>query len=91
MTPLQGIVPGGPAMSAITPVGSVTPFLSGRALRRRPPRQAGGLVTYLAHGRVDVTWLVPLAAGTFLYPGASGRRADFPQPEGPRRALLTTR
>lgn len=32
---------------------------------------AGGLVTYTASLRVDVRWLVPLAAGNFLYIGAS--------------------
>jgi zinc and cadmium transporter len=31
----------------------------------------GGLVAYAASRRVDVTWLVPLAAGNFLYIGAS--------------------
>jgi zinc and cadmium transporter len=31
----------------------------------------GGLVAYAASLRVDVTWLVPLAAGNFLYIGAS--------------------
>lgn len=32
---------------------------------------AGGLVAYAASLRVDVRWLVPLAAGNFLYIGAS--------------------
>jgi len=31
----------------------------------------GGLVAYLASARVDVDFLVPLAAGNFLYIGAS--------------------
>lgn len=31
----------------------------------------GGLVAYAASLRLDVTWLVPLAAGNFLYIGAS--------------------
>lgn len=31
----------------------------------------GGLVAYAASRRIDVTWLVPLAAGNFLYIGAS--------------------
>lgn len=31
----------------------------------------GGLVAYAASQRIDVTWLVPLAAGNFLYIGAS--------------------
>lgn len=32
---------------------------------------AGGLVAYAASRAVDVSWLVPLAAGNFLYIGAS--------------------
>jgi zinc and cadmium transporter len=32
---------------------------------------AGGLITYAASLRFDVAWLVPLAAGNFLYIGAS--------------------
>jgi zinc and cadmium transporter len=32
---------------------------------------AGGLVAYAASLRLDVRWLVPLAAGNFLYIGAS--------------------
>jgi len=31
----------------------------------------GGLVTYAASFKIDVQWLVPLAAGNFLYIGAS--------------------
>lgn len=31
----------------------------------------GGLVAYGASLRIDVRWLVPLAAGNFLYIGAS--------------------
>jgi len=31
----------------------------------------GGLVAYAASSRIDVAWLVPLAAGNFLYIGAS--------------------
>jgi zinc and cadmium transporter len=31
----------------------------------------GGLITYLASWQLDVRWLVPLAAGNFLYIGAS--------------------
>lgn len=31
----------------------------------------GGLVTYAASLQLDVRWLVPLAAGNFLYIGAS--------------------
>lgn len=32
---------------------------------------AGGLTAYFASSRLDVQWLVPLAAGNFLYIGAS--------------------
>nr|MCU0973153.1 hypothetical protein [Burkholderiales bacterium] len=31
----------------------------------------GGLVTYFAAARIDVSFLVPFAAGNFLYIGAS--------------------
>jgi zinc and cadmium transporter len=31
----------------------------------------GGLVAYVASLHLDVRWLVPLAAGNFLYIGAS--------------------
>jgi zinc and cadmium transporter len=31
----------------------------------------GGIITYLAASRIDVTFLVPFAAGTFIYIGAS--------------------
>lgn len=32
---------------------------------------AGGLIAYVAALRVDVTWLIPFAAGNFIYIGAS--------------------
>jgi zinc and cadmium transporter len=31
----------------------------------------GGLVTYGLSGQLDITWLIPFAAGNFLYIGAS--------------------
>jgi len=40
----------------------------------------GGLVAYLASLRLDVSWLVPLAAGNFLYIGASDLVPEVSKP-----------
>jgi len=55
-------------MSAIAPVGSVTLMLKEQTLRRI---LLGGLVTYFFSFTYDLSWLIPFAAGNFLYIGAS--------------------
>ena len=76
---LLWIIAGGVLMSLIALVGALTLVLSEAALGRvlRPlvafaaGALLGGLVAYAASTRVEVQWLVPLAAGNFLYIGAS--------------------
>lgn len=50
---------------------------------------AGGLVAYAASMRVDTRWLVPLAAGNFLYIGASDLVPECPLRDVRRTSALT--
>ncbi|MCC6994615.1 MAG: ZIP family metal transporter [Deltaproteobacteria bacterium] len=49
---------------------------------------AGGLVAYGASSRVDVRWLVPLAAGNFLYIGASDLVPEVNKPHSLKQSAL---
>ena len=49
---------------------------------------AGGLVAYGASSRVDVRWLVPLAAGNFLYIGASDLVPEVNKPHSLKQSVL---
>jgi zinc and cadmium transporter len=48
----------------------------------------GGLVTYSLASRVDVTWLIPFAAGNFLYIGASDLVPEVSRHAKPAAGLL---
>lgn len=48
----------------------------------------GGLVAYAASLRLDVRWLVPLAAGNFLYIGASDLVPEVNKPHDLRSSLV---
>jgi zinc and cadmium transporter len=48
----------------------------------------GGLVAYAASLRIDVRWLVPLAAGNFLYIGASDLVPEVNRPHSLGAGLL---
>jgi zinc and cadmium transporter len=49
---------------------------------------AGGLIAYVASLRFDVSWLVPLAAGNFLYIGASDLVPEVNKPNSLAASLL---
>jgi len=48
----------------------------------------GGLVAYAASTRIEVGWLVPLAAGNFLYIGASDLVPEVNKPQTLRASLV---
>jgi len=48
----------------------------------------GGLVAYAASLRLDVRWLVPLAAGNFLYIGASDLVPEVNKPRALGESFL---
>jgi zinc and cadmium transporter len=48
----------------------------------------GGLLTYALSDRIDVTWLIPFAAGNFLYIGASDLVPEVRSNERLRDSLL---
>ncbi|MGE0625539.1 MAG: ZIP family metal transporter [Pseudomonadales bacterium] len=48
----------------------------------------GGLVAYAASAKVDVTWLIPFAAGNFLYIGASDLVPEVSRHENLRANLV---
>ena len=48
----------------------------------------GGLVAYVASSRIDIRWLVPLAAGNFLYIGASDLVPEVNKGHGLRANLV---
>jgi len=48
----------------------------------------GGLLTYSLSSKVDVSWLIPFAAGNFLYIGASDLVPQINEPSGMRTNLV---
>lgn len=48
----------------------------------------GGLIAYAASNHVDVQWLVPLAAGNFLYIGASDLVPEVNKPHSLRSGIV---
>lgn len=48
----------------------------------------GGLIAYVAAAKVDVTWLIPFAAGNFLYIGASDLVPEISRHENIRSNLV---
>jgi zinc and cadmium transporter len=67
MSALTWIVASGLLMSAIALVGSITLILPARAL----DRLLLPLVAYAASFRSDLSWLIPFAAGNFIYIAAA--------------------
>src|SRR5690606_11830573 len=49
---------------------------------------AGGLVAYGVSLQIDVSWLVPLAAGNFLYIGASDLVPEVNKPDALKASLV---